>query len=57
MFWKKEFTYQFFIGECGFSTGIKRKDILFLKVGIAQVCVAGNDGFEDLLCIGLPEDL
>ena len=48
---------KFVIGLGGFRTGVKRENVHLLKVSILQVSVAGDDRFEDLASIGLPEDL
>src|SRR3954463_11663497 len=48
---------QFVISKCCFCTGIIGKDVLFLKVGILQISVSWNCGFEHFLSIGLPENL
>ena len=49
--------YQFIVSLRGGCVGIKRKDILFFKVCVPKVGIAGNNGIKDGSGIGLPEDL
>lgn len=48
---------QLLIGERGLGARVKRKDVLLVEMGIADIGVAGDDGLEHAIGVRLTENL
>ena len=43
--------------DLSISFGVETENVLFLEMGISEICVSGNNSLYHVICVGLSQDL